>query len=267
MNNSGIANEITKRLQVESQSRGQAVDIVHMARLITVGQMASGFAHEVNQPLTAITNFADTCEQMLLADEPPSKEKLRDLVSNISAQAYRSGEIIRQLRTLVRKAEPYRFMVDIHELIREVVALLDADAHLGGIWVTLELRSSISEVFADPIQIQQVLLNLMRNAFDAVRDEKETNRKVTIGTSVANREVVEIAVNDTGKGLEVDDPERLFEPFFTTKSEGIGIGLTISRWIISAHGQRLWAASNRNGGATFRFSLPVSHHGSCCYEL
>ena len=252
------ARNITDRKKIEEQSRRNWDELAHVSRLNAMGEMATGLAHEINQPLTAIANYADAAEQAQMAGKSPTSESICELLSRISEQAFRAGEIIRRLRRLVEKSHPHRSPLDVNDVIREVVGLVEADARLNNVRIILNLRTPIPPVLADRIQVQQILLNLFRNALDAFTDHATTAGEVTMETSVQNDAFIQIVVKDNGPGLPSGNIESIFDAFNTTKSKGLGMGLPISRSIVEAHGGRLSAEPNRSGGAAFRVTLPVS---------
>jgi C4-dicarboxylate-specific signal transduction histidine kinase len=218
--------------------------------------MASGLAHELNQPLCAIANYADGCQQMM-RKEAVDYAKLTDATEQIAKQTERAGEIIRRLKDLVRKREPRQSTVNINDIVREVIEIEQTEANQGGIAIQTKLAEDVSLILADKIQVEQVVLNLVRNAFEAMADSPAGRRKLTIQTSAAGSDAIEVAVRDTGKGLSAENSEQIFDSFFSTKADGLGIGLSLSRSIIEAHGGRLWAEPNPDCGATFLFTLPL----------
>lgn len=256
-----MVQDITKQKRAEEQARQQLAELAHVSRVSTMGEMATGIAHELNQPLMAITGFADAAGQLLSAEKPDQTEEVCLMLSKIGEQAQRAGQIIRQMRSFVRKSETHHSTVDINQLVQEVVDLASADARLSKIRLSFNPADSIPEILADRIQIQQVVLNLLKNAFDALNEQDHAPRMVTIETSVSDDQYVEIAVKDNGTGLSVEDAERIFEMFYTSKSDGMGMGLAICRSIVEAHSGRLWAQPSAKSGATFRFTLPLEKTG------
>ncbi len=240
-----------ERIRAQADAKRHLAEMAHAARLHTMGEMVAGLAHELNQPLTAIGNFAATIESSP-RDTPP--DQLHSLLESIRAQTVRAGDIIRRLRSMARHAEPQRIRVDINELIREVVDLHKCQIPIDSL--AFHLDDSLPLVNVDRIQIQQVILNLLNNAFEATTEVPVVRRHFDVRTRSID-EAIEVSVSDNGRGLPDDHPERVFDAFFTTKDEGLGIGLAISRSIVEAHGGELCADANDEHGATFRFTLPV----------
>ncbi len=253
--------DITKRKQAEEEARRLKNQLAHAARVTTVGKMAAGLAHELNQPLAAIANYAESCQDTLRSGQV-NAEELFDAMERVTELTLRAGKIIQRIRTLVRKGEPNRSLVRLNDLIREVVGLIDPEARINGVTMRRKLADELPMVLADPVQIQQVILNLVLNALEAMDHIEKSQRELTIQTAGVDSGSVEVAVRDTGHGLLVDNTESIFEHFFTTKPQGIGVGLAISRSIIEAHGGRLWAEPNSDAGTTFRFTLPMNQPGT-----
>jgi PAS domain S-box-containing protein len=257
----GVTRDITDRKNAEEQARRHLVELAHVSRLATMGEMASEMAHEINQPLAAIATYADTCRQALEDASSAGGEQLRQLVKNIEAQAVRAGEIVRRLRGFARKAGSPRATIDVNDAIAETVTLVETECRLNQIRVKLNLQNSLPPVLADKIQVQQLLLNLMRNALDAVLEGSAGRREIVVTTSASDRGFVEVAVRDSGTGIPAEDAERIFDAFFTTKPTGLGMGLAISRSIVDAHGGHLWVTPNADRGCTFRFTIPAAEDG------
>lgn len=251
---SSIVQDITERKRNEELLHQREAKLAHFSRLSTMGEMAVGIAHELNQPLAAIMNFTDACRRRLHAGHGRD-ENLAHSLERISSMAERAGHIIRRVKGLFRKREPHRSTAHINELIRDVVGLVGTEARSGGVEIELVLEEYLPPVKVDAIQIQQVLLNLIRNGIDAMRSAGNGRRVLVIETTTPNAEGVEVSVADSGEGIDPTIRDRLFEPFVTSKPEGLGMGLSISRSIIDAHGGRLWADSNGELGTTFRFAL------------
>lgn len=243
----------TRRAEQEAQQHRER--LAHVSRLGAMGEMATGIAHEVNQPLTAITTYAQACRRLISGGKTDREEILATL-NKISVQAQRAGEVIQRLRGFVKRRESRREPVDCNALIQDVVKLAEADTRAHEHTIQLELTADPSRVIADPVQMQQVVLNLIRNGMEAAADSPPQDRRITIRTVNKGTDYIEVAVIDQGTGLSEEAAQQLFAPFFTTKPSGMGMGLAISRSIIISHGGELDFVPNPEGGATFRFSLP-----------
>jgi C4-dicarboxylate-specific signal transduction histidine kinase len=248
--------DVTARKRAEDQARRHEAELAHVARLSTVGEMASILAHELNQPLSAIANYAQGCIQRLAANRGTS-ETLTEAMTQAAAEAERAGAIVRRIRSFVRKGEAERLVVDANSIVRDAVEFVTPEARRRNMVIRLALGEGLPPTAADKIQIEQVVLNLVRNAFDAMIDAPANLRTVTIGTRLVDSNAICVSVSDTGNGLGQIPDTSVFEPFFTTKPNGLGIGLTISRSIVEAHGGRLWVEPTRRRGATFVFTLPA----------
>jgi signal transduction histidine kinase len=244
----------------ETRARQHQAELAQAARLSTLGQMAAGLAHELNQPLAAIVSYARGCALRLRADEV-DRARLIEVIEEISEQALRAGEVLRRIREFVRSGELHRERLDPNELVREAVRLAEAEARRLGVTIRLDPSPGAPPVDVDRIQVEQVILNLVRNGFEAMEDTAKGPRELSVRTERTALGDIEIAVHDTGGGLPADVTARIFDPFFTTKPDGLGLGLAISRSIIEAHGGRLWT-SNGSGGATFHFTLPAGERGA-----
>ncbi|MGH7789735.1 MAG: PAS domain-containing sensor histidine kinase [Candidatus Binatia bacterium] len=247
--------DISDRKRAEDEARRHQQELAHVLRRRTMGEMAAVLAHEVNQPLTAIVSYAKGCAHRLRA-RPDDVEPLLSAMEEIAAQAVRAGEIIRRLRGFVRKSELQRQPVQLNALVREVLRFVDAEARERNIRVPVELQADLPLVEVDTVQIEQVVLNLLRNALEAIDDPPGERPELTIRTRCTGQEV-EVAVSDTGAGLPAALAAEIFEPFITSKPEGLGMGLSICRTIVEAHGGRIWNSANPAGGTTFCFTLPL----------
>lgn len=252
----GYCIDMTERNRVEEAMRQHQAQLAHVSRVSALGQMAAGLAHELNQPLTAIINYTRGCAHRMRSRSERTA-KLREAMEQAAVQAERAADIIRSLRTMIGKGEPRRDWEDVNALVHEVLPFAEAETHPHAVAVRLELTPHLPRVQVDGIQIEQVILNLVRNAADAMRETALERRELTIRTAESAGHRVEIAVRDAGHGLPPEIARDVFEPFFTTKSNGLGMGLSISRSIIEAHGGNLWATANADGGATFHFTLPA----------
>jgi len=252
-----VCTDVSERRRMDERARAHEAELAHVLRVSTVGEMATGLAHELNQPLSGIVSYARGCVRRLEAGTL-DREAVKDVLQRISGEALRAGEIIRRLRALVRKEKPRREEVDLNRIVREVARLVAADARRRRTRLHLRLQAPLPPVRADRIQIEQVLLNLIRNGFDAMAETAVDQRVLTIETSPNGTGLVVVAVVDSGPGIAPETAERIFEPFFTTKGEGLGMGLAISRTIVEAHDGRLSLAANNPIGAKFWFELPAS---------
>jgi two-component system sensor kinase FixL len=253
----GTIHDITDRRRAEDEARMLQERLTHFSRLSTMGEMAAGLAHEINQPLSAIATYAQACQRLIRQPDLEIEDVLAAL-EQINAQALRAGEVIRRLRNFVKNREVKREPVDCARLLEDLSTLAETDARLHNIRLRIDCHEPLPTVYADPIQLQQVVLNLVRNAIDAMTDAPEDQREVVLTTREVADGEVEIVVADRGTGLAPEATEHLFNPFFTTKASGTGLGLAISRSIVRAHGGRLWHTPNDGCGVRFHFTLPVS---------
>ena len=253
--NERLQAEISERKRVEQRIREREAELAHVSRLSTMGEMAATMAHEINQPLAAIANYAAGCLHRLKGGSGDIDELLQ-AVEQITLQAHRAGDIVHRLRRFVRKREPRRVMIDINEAVREAVGFVTQEARRFGVRLRVELADKLPPVSADIVQIEQVVLNLLRNAVEATKGLPAQRRAVVLGTVLAAGRV-EVSVRDRGPGLPMELAGPVFQPFFTTKPDGMGMGLAISQSIVTAHGGQLWAESVAQQGTTFHFSLPV----------
>jgi two-component system sensor kinase FixL len=254
----GFVRDLSERQEAERRFQELQSELVHVSRLTALGEMASALAHELNQPLSAVTNYVTGSRQLLARDEPPL-DKVRSGLDRASEQALRAGQIIRRLREFVARGETERQPEPLRTLLEEASALALVGARERGVDVRFDIDPAVGSVVADKVQVQQVVLNLIRNAVDAM--EGSQRRAIRICASPADEGLVEVAVSDTGPGLSGEVAARLFHPFVTTKAAGMGIGLSISRTIVEAHGGRIWGGNNEEGGAVFRFTLRAARNG------
>jgi C4-dicarboxylate-specific signal transduction histidine kinase len=244
------------RKETEERARHLQADLAHVSRVSTMGEMATGLAHELNQPLTAIANYVRGSISRLRKSGTVTTEVL-EAMDRAAAEALRAGEIIRRVRSFVQKVEPEKSSFEINVTIRETIDLLRAEAQNGGVVVVLSLEGALPRVLADKIQIQQVILNLVRNGIEAARDNEGAPRQVGISTAQVDGDAVRVKVRDSGRGVPADLRESIFDPFVTTKGNGLGMGLAICRSIIEAHNGRLEMTTGTDSGTTFQFTLPV----------
>ena len=252
----GASTDITQRKNAESELQRHRLELAHMTRISTMGELAASLAHELNQPLTAILSNAQAAQRFIAAN-PEDLEEVREILKDIVQDDSRASEIIQRMRALVKKEELTFAPLDIAGVVSDVVALVHSDAILHGVQILLELNTSLPPVRGDKVQLQQVVLNLLLNAFDAMKDCSSAERHAVVRAERDGTGTVRVAVGDHGTGLRADKLDKIFQPFYTTKREGLGMGLSISRSIIEAHGGSLWAENNRYRGATFYFAVPV----------
>ena len=251
----GVSLDITERRHAEQEIERQRNELAHVARISTMSQLASSLAHELNQPLGAILRNAEAGE-LFLQGPSPDIEELRAVLADIRNDDQRAGAVIDRMRALMEQRSSERRPVDLGLLAGDTLTLVRADAEQRGVPLTVLVDPTLPPVQGDPVQLQQVLLNLLLNAMDALGDHLPAARLVALRVQSAGA-TIEVAVSDSGHGIPADQFPRVFEPFFSTKPRGLGMGLAISRDIIVAHGGRLWAENNEAGGATFTFSLPA----------
>jgi two-component system, LuxR family, sensor kinase FixL len=264
----GSCIDITERKRAESEILLQRQELAHVTRVSAMGELAASLAHELNQPLTAILSNAQAAQRFLASDSA-SMEEVREILKDIVDDDNRAGEVIRRIRALVKKEKIEFAPLDLGNVISDVVLLTHSDAILHNIRVVLEINSDLPPVRGDKVQLQQVLLNLLLNAFDALKNSPADERSVAVKAELDGADMLKVVVRDRGTGLNGDQLDKIFQPFYTTKRDGFGMGLSISRSIVEAHGGRLWAENNKDRGATFNFTLPtafVSHHSPTTAE-
>jgi two-component system, LuxR family, sensor kinase FixL len=251
----GFVRDLTERQETDMRLQELQSELIHISRLTAMGEMASTLAHELNQPLSAIVNYLKGSRRMLEANEDERSARVRDALDKAADQGLRAGQIIRRLREFVARGETERRVESVKKLVEEASALALVGAKDRGIRVQFQLDRSIDLVLADRVQIQQVLLNLIRNAIDAM--EESQRRELTISVGAAADDMVAISVADSGCGIPADMMDRLFQPFVTSKRHGMGVGLSISRSIVEAHGGKIEVEQNPGCGTTFRMTLPA----------
>lgn len=254
----GFVRDLTERQETERRLQDLQSELVHVSRLTAMGEMASALAHELNQPLSAAANYLKGSRRLLESDTP-DLPRLRDAMEKAADQTLRAGQIIRRLRDFVARGESEPRIENLPKTIEEAGVLALIGAVERGVRVQYRIDSRVDLVLADKVQIQQVLVNLMRNAIEAMQGSDL--RELTVSATPAHDGMIEVSVADTGPGISPDIAERLFQPFFTTKSQGMGVGLSISRTIVEAHGGQIRVETNDKGGATFRFTLRAVRPG------
>jgi two-component system sensor kinase FixL len=249
----GFVRDLTERQETEARLQELQAELVHMSRFTALGEMASALAHELNQPLSAIANYLKGCRRLLENRDDPDSARVCAAVTKAAEQSLRAGQIIRRLREFVARGETERRVESIRKIIEEASALALVGAKELGVKVRFNFDSALDLVMADRVQIQQVMLNLLRNALDAMAHAPR--RHLVISTSLLSDDMVEVKVTDTGSGISPEVAGKLFQPFVTTKPQGMGIGLSVSRSIVEGHGGRILVEANPDGGTIFRFTL------------
>ena len=255
----GFIRDLTERQKTEARLQELQSELVHISRLTAMGEMASTLAHELNQPLSAISNYLKGSKRLLEGRRDEKSTAMRDALEKAADQAMRAGQIIRRLRDFVSRGESERRVESITKLVEEASALALVGVKDRGIRVQFQFDPAVDLVLADRVQIQQVLLNLIRNAVDAM--ESSQSRDLTVSITPVENGYVRISVADSGSGIAPEVAEQLFQPFITTKRQGMGVGLSISRTIVEAHGGRIWVEPNPSGGTIFHFTLAVVDKG------
>lgn len=247
--------DVTEQKNAQELARQQQERLQATARLVTMGEMASTLAHELNQPLAAISSYNTGCINMIGSGDMSPRE-LTGILEKIGKQAQRAGQIIRRVHAFVRRSEPKCEPVDLNAILREAVGLVEPDAERRGVNIQLNLAEALPPVAADPVMIEQVAINLIRNGMDAMANIPRAGRDLLLVTRLQDDMLI-LSVADRGKGIPPDVAEKLFAPFFTTKEEGMGMGLNICRSIAELHRGRLSFEDNPGGGTIFHFSIPV----------
>jgi PAS domain S-box-containing protein len=249
-----IGEDITERKRAREALENAQAELAHVTRVATLGEMTASIAHEINQPLGAIANSASACLRWLDAQK---LEEARRSASRVISESHRASEIIGRLRALIKKAPPRKDWLDVNETIHEVIALADSEVQRNGVALEIQLSDDLPLILADRIQLQQVILNLMMNAMEAMSGVGNGPRELLIRSGTDESQGVLVSVQDSGPGLDPKSLDHLFDAFYTTKPQGLGMGLAISRSLIEAHGGRLWASANAPHGAVFQFTLPL----------
>jgi two-component system sensor kinase FixL len=251
----------TRQVEAELRERETLDRLAHVNRLSTLGEMAAGIAHEVNQPLGAISNYAQAC-RTLIERGRIDPGRLSEILQKIAAQAERAGEVIRRLRTLARGQRAAQEAASLDTLVSDIVKLAEVDARLRNVRIQTDLESPLPPVAVDPVQIQQVVLNLLRNGMEAMEEAGSEKREIVLSTRRTSTDEVEVAVRDFGSGVDPAVAEEIMSPFVSTKSTGMGMGLAICQSIIVSHGGRLWFRPAEGGGTVFHFTLPIELQGA-----
>ena len=254
--NEALRTESLERKHAEEARREAQAELARVSRVTTMGELTASLAHEVNQPIAAAVTSANSCLHWLAGDVP-NLDKARAAALRIVNDGTRASEIISRIRLLFQKSTPQRELADINEAIREMIVLLRGEATRHNITVRTELAADLPQVMGDRVQLQQVMMNLMTNSIDAMKEVDGTRELVIKSQRVENEQIL-VSVSDTGMGLPQELAEQIFNAFFTTKPHGTGMGLRICRSMLESHGGQLWAANNSPRGASFHFALPTN---------
>ena len=258
--NEQLQSEIAERKSADAGLIQARTEIARIARITSMGELVASIAHELNQPLGSIVTSGDACLRWLAA-KPPNLDEVRQAVEAVIRDGTRASSVLVRIRSLLRRGERLRERSDINDIIREVIALLDGELRRNGASLRTEMPGNLPSVVVDRVLLQQVILNLMMNAVEAMRAVSDRVRVLRIRTEEQSSGNIVVLIQDSGLGVGPEHSSRMFEAFYTTKVEGIGMGLTISRSIIEAHGGRLWAVANDGPGSTFYFTLPIDERG------
>jgi C4-dicarboxylate-specific signal transduction histidine kinase len=261
--NQGVAFvlDLTERKRAEAKAREAQMELAHANRVATMGQLTVSIAHEVKQPIGAAGNYAAAALQFL-SRTPPALEKAREALGCVVNGTKRAGDIVNRLRALIKKMPPVNARFDINDAINELIALTRSELVGNGVTVRIRLAEGLSPVQGDRVQLQQVVLNLILNAIEAMSSVDGVPRELSISTERTGANKILVAVRDTGPGLDPEYFERVFDSFYTTKPGGMGLGLSICRSIVDAHGGRMWTDANERRGAVFQFTLPAGNNDS-----
>ena len=252
----GFVHDLTEHQQTQAHLQKLQAELLHVSRLSVMGEMASTLAHELNQPLSAISNYMSGSRRLLAKSSDPNTSKIETALDRAAEQALRAGQIIRRLRDFVSRGETEKRVESLSKLITEAAALGLSGAREQGVNLRFKLDPQLDLVLVDRVQIQQVLVNLFRNALEAMA--QSSHRELVALNTKGLNDMIEVAISDTGHGFSPEAQTNLFQTFFTTKETGMGVGLSISRTIVEAHSGRMWAETNPLGGATFHFTLPAA---------
>jgi C4-dicarboxylate-specific signal transduction histidine kinase len=250
----GTVMDVTERKRAEEALREARAELAQVTRLMTMGELTASIAHEINQPLTAVVTSANACQRWL-AGPMPNLDEARAAVARIARDGNRASDVIGRIRALVKKSATEQTELDINEVIQEVLGLLQNEIQKNRVVLRMELAADLRRILGDRIQLQQVILNLVMNGIEAMSAAMERSRELLIRSRQHESDKVLVAVQDSGIGIDPQNLEKIFDAFYTTKSQGMGMGLAISRSIIENHGGKLWAVPNDGPGATFQFTL------------
>jgi len=249
--------DLTQRKHAEEALRKAQAELAHVTRVTTLGELTASIAHEVNQPLAAVVNAAVACLRWLDRGSPDLDEARR-AAEWIIKEGNRASEVIRRVRALAKKTDIEKVPFDVNDVVKEVIALVQHELISHRVSLRMELAPTLPMILADRVQLQQVIINLVMNGIEAMQSVTDRSRELVIGSHQDETHRVLVTVTDSGVGISAENADRMFNAFFTTKSSGMGMGLSICRSIVEAHGGRLWATANVPHGATFQFTLPVN---------
>jgi C4-dicarboxylate-specific signal transduction histidine kinase len=252
----GAIQDVTQRKREEESLQETRAQLAHAARVTTMGEMAAVIAHEINQPLAAVVTNANASTRWLAGSEPDLDEA-RAAVSRIASEGKRASEVLSRIRTLMKKGPPRREAVDLNDVVQQVLELVRSQVMRHGISIRKDLAADLPAITGDAVQLQQVLLNLVLNGIEAIAEQHNPPKEIAVWSQKLPSGDALVGVRDSGEGVDAAQLDQLFKPFFTTKQTGMGMGLSIGRSIIEAHGGRLWATLNGGPGITFRFSIPA----------
>jgi C4-dicarboxylate-specific signal transduction histidine kinase len=251
----GAVMDVTATRRADEELHQTRAQLTHFARLTTLGELTASIAHEVNQPLSGVINSGNAGLRWLNS-QPPNIEKARQSVDRIIRDAGRASQVVARVRDLAKKALPHKGWLNINEVVEEIISLTRREVRQNQVWLSTQLSTDVQLILADRIQLQQVILNLIINAVEALSAVTDRRRELQLTTATDNSGGVILTIADSGPGLDQEDLEEIFGAFYTTKRDGMGMGLTVSRSIIEAHGGRLWVSRNEPRGAIFQFTLP-----------
>jgi C4-dicarboxylate-specific signal transduction histidine kinase len=255
------AASLFERQRAEEALRQAQANLAHVSRVMTLGELTASISHEVNQPIAAIATNGQVCLR-LVALETPRPDEIRAALERIVRDANRANEVLQRIRALAKRSEPQMVALDINDVIREAILLVQREVLSHGVSLRTELASALPPVLGDRVQLQQVVINLLMNGVEAMAPITERPREILIRSQQHEADQVHVVVLDSGIGIDSDTAEKLFSAFFTTKPSGMGMGLSISRSIIRAHGGKLWASPNADHGAAFQFTVPINGQGA-----
>jgi len=250
----GTVMDVTERKRAEEALHEAQADLARVTRVMTMGELTASIAHEINQPLAAVMTNANACLRWL-AGPMPNLDEAREAVTRINRDGKRASDVIDRIRALVKKSTTEKARVDLNEAIQEVVGLVQSEIQKNGVTLRMELATDLPQILGNRVQLQQVILNLVMNGIEAMSEITDRSRDLLIRSGKYESDKLLVAVQDSGVGIDWQNLEKLFDAFYTTKSQGMGMGLAISRSIVESHGGRLWALPNEGPGATFQFTL------------